>query len=94
MTEERKPLKGPLKGKKTWFKKTNHRFQDNDQLFMFTLGESPSVEELSFKDYKTLEHDTWLNDPIINFSLAWLHIEVLQGEDRARVYIFSTFFYR
>ena len=63
-------------------------------MFMFTLGESPSEGELSFKDYKTLKHDTWLTDPIINFSLAWLHREELQRQDRARVYIFSTFFYR
>ena len=49
---------------------------------------------VTFKDYKTLEHDTWLNDIIIDFFLAWLYRKVLQEMDRARVHMFTTMFYR
>ena len=86
ITEVRKPLMRRQTRRDT-------RIQDKDLLCEFPLGESPSVA-VTFKDYKTLEHDTWLNDLIINFSLAWLHREELQRQDRARVYIFDTLFYR
>ena len=52
------------------------------------------LEKVPYKDYKTLEHDTWLNDIIIDFFLAWLYREVLEEEARPRVHIFTTMFYR
>ena len=71
----------------------NTRIQEKDLLCEFPPGESPSVA-VTFKDYKTLEHDTWLNDIIIDFFLAWLYRKVLQEVDRARVHMFTTMFYR
>ena len=69
------------------------RIQENDLLCEFPPGESPSVA-VTFKDYKTLEHNTWLNDIIIDFFLAWLYRKVLPEEDRTRVHVFTTMFYR
>ena len=69
------------------------RVQEKEKLCEFPPGESPCVT-VSYKDYKTLEHDTWLNDIIIDFFLAWLYREVLEEEDRPRVHIFTTMFYR
>ena len=86
ITEVRKPLMRRQTRRDT-------RIQDKDLLCEFPLGESPSVA-VTFKDYKTLEHDTWLNDIIIDFFLAWLYREVLPEADRARVYMFTTMFYR
>ena len=71
----------------------NTRIQEKDLLCEFPPGESPSVA-VTFKDYKTLEHDTWINDIIIDFFLAWLYRKVLREEDRARVHMFTTMFYR
>ena len=48
------------------------RVQEKERLCEFPPGESPCVT-VTYKDYKTLEHDTWLNDIIIDFFLAWLH---------------------
>ena len=45
-------------------------------------------------DYRSLEHDTFLNDIIIDFYLTWLFHEVLRPEDRATVHLFSTMFYK
>ena len=45
-------------------------------------------------DYKSLEHDTFLNDIIIDFYLTWLIHEKLPSEDRAGVHVFSTMFYK
>ena len=69
------------------------RVQERERLCEFPPGESPCVT-ITYKDYKTLEHDTWLNDIIIDFFLAWLYREVLEEEDRPRVHIFTTMFYR
>ena len=69
------------------------RVQERERLCEFPPGESPCVT-VTYKDYKTLEHDTWLNDIIIDFFLAWLYREVLEEEDRPRVHIFTTMFYR
>ena len=69
------------------------RVQEKERLCEFPPGESPCVT-VTYKDYKTLEHDTWLNDIIIDFFLAWLYREVLEEEDRPRVHIFTTMFYR
>ena len=69
------------------------RVQERERLCEFPPGESPCVT-VTYKDYKTLEHDTWLNDIIIDFFLAWLYREVLKEEDRPRVHIFTTMFHR
>ena len=69
------------------------RIREKDLLCEFPPGESPSVA-VTYKDYKTLEHDTWLNDIIIDFFLAWLYRKVLPEEDRGRVHMFTTMFYR
>ena len=69
------------------------RIQEKDLLCEFPPGESPCVA-VTFKDYKTLEHDTWLNDIIIDFFMAWLFRKVLPEVDRARVHMFTTMFYR
>ena len=45
-------------------------------------------------DYKSLEHDTFLNDIIIDFYLTWLFHEKLPSEDKAGVHVFSTMFYK
>ena len=45
-------------------------------------------------DYRSLEHDTWLKDIIIDFYLKWLFHEVLRPEDRATVHLFSSMFYK
>ena len=71
----------------------NTRIQEKDLLCVFPPGESPSVA-VTFKDYKTLEHDTWINDIIIDFFLAWLYRKGLHEVDRARVHMFTTMFYR
>ena len=83
-------VKKPPVGRQT---RRNTRIQENDLLCEFPPGESPSVA-VTFKDYKTLEHDTWLNDIIIDFFLAWLYRKVLPEVDSARVHMFTTMFYR
>ena len=49
--------------------------------------------QVKLVDLKTLEHNQWLNDTIINFYLSYLKEQVLPPDDKDRVYIFSTFFY-
>ena len=49
---------------------------------------------LSVQDYKTLEHDIFLNDIIIDFYLTYLFSTVLTPEDRPTVHIFSTMFFK
>ena len=84
-------IKKPPVGRQT---RRDTRIQENDLLLCeFPPGESTSVA-VTFKDYKTLEHNTWLNDIILDFFLTWLYREVLQEEDRTRVHMFTTVFYR
>ena len=62
------------------------------------LCEYPNTGKDSVKvcvaDYRSLEHDTFLNDIIIDFYLTWLFHEVLRPEDRATVHLFSSMFYK
>ena len=44
-------------------------------------------------DLKTLEHEQYLNDIIIDFYLNYLKEQVLPPDDRDGVHIFSTLFY-
>ena len=73
--------------------RSENKLQDTDKLCEFPLGKSPSVT-VTFQDYKTLEHDTFLNDIIIDFYLTYLYENKLNKEDAPNVYIFSTMFYK
>jgi len=73
--------------------RSENKLQDTDKLCEFPLGKSPSVT-VTFQDYKTLEHDTFLNDIIIDFYLTYLHENMLNKEDAPNVFIFSTMFYK
>ena len=73
--------------------RSEHKLQDTDKLCEFPVGKSPNVT-VTFQDYKTLEHDTFLNDIIIDFYLTYLHTNNLNKEDAPNVYIFSTMFYK
>jgi len=73
--------------------RSEHKLQDTDKLCEFPMGKSPNVT-VTFQDYKTLEHDTFLNDIIIDFYLTYLHTNNLNKEDAPNVYIFSTMFYK
>jgi len=73
--------------------RSEYKLQDTDKLCEFPLGKSPSVT-VTFQDYKTLEHDTFLNDIIIDFYLTYLHENMLNKEDAPNVYMFSTMFYK
>ena len=48
---------------------------------------------VTLADFKTLEHDTFLNDIIIDFYLQFLH-DKLPEEDKKTVHILSTMFYK
>ena len=73
--------------------RSEHKLQDTDKLCEFPVGKSPNVT-VTFQDYKTLEHDVFLNDIIIDFYLTYLHENKLNKEDAPNVYIFSTMFYK
>ena len=73
--------------------RSEKKLQDTDKLCEFPLGKSPSVT-VTFQDYKTLEHDTFLNDIIIDFYLTYLHQNMLNKEDASKVCILSTMFYK
>ena len=59
----------------------------------FPLGTKDSVS-VCLSDYKTLQHNTFLNDIIIDFYITYLFHEFLNKEDRPMVYIFTTMFYK
>ena len=73
--------------------RSKNKLQDTDKLCEYPVGKSPNVS-VTFQDYKTLEHDTFLNDIIIDFYLTYLHENKLNKEDAPNVYIFSTMFYK
>ena len=66
---------------------------DHSKLCEFPMGTKDSVS-VCLADYKTLEHDTFLNDIIIDFYLTYLFHKFLNAEDRPTVHIFSTMFYK
>jgi len=66
---------------------------DHSKLCEFPVGTKDSVS-VCLNDYKTLEHDTFLNDIIIDFYLTYLFHKFLNEEDRPTVHIFSTMFYK
>ena len=66
----------------------------DDGTFLFEYpGGSESVR-VSITDYMTLQHGEWLNDTIIEFYLKFLFLEVLAGEHRSSVHLFSSRFYK
>ena len=66
---------------------------DDSKLCEFPVRTKNNVS-VCLNDYKTLEHDTFLNDIIIDFYLTYLFHKVLNEEDRPTVHIFSTMFYK
>ena len=73
--------------------RSENKLQDTEQLCEFPVGRSPNVT-VTFHDYKTLEHDFFLNDIIIDFYLTYLHENMLNKEDASKVYILPTMFYK
>jgi len=67
--------------------------EDNLKLCEYPVGKSDTVT-VSAEDYSTLEHETFLNDIIIDFYLTYLKYEVLQAEEKDSIHIFSTMFYK
>ena len=49
---------------------------------------------ISYGTYKTLQHDTWVNDVIIDYYLSYLREKKLNKEDASNVHICSTMFYK
>jgi len=66
---------------------------DSAILCEYPIGSRDSVS-VSSQDYATLQHDTFLNDIIIDFYLNHLSHNVLSPELRDSVHIFSTMFYK
>ena len=73
--------------------RSGNKLQDNETLCKFPVGKNPNVT-VTFHDYKTLEHDIFLNDIIIDFCLTYLYEIILNKEDAPKVHIFSTMFYK
>merc|ERR1719282_437512 len=73
--------------------RSSAQLSDQFKLCEFPPGAQDSVS-VCVADYKSLEHDTFLNDIIIDFYLTWLIHEKLPSEDRAGVHVFSTMFYK
>ena len=71
------------------------QMRENFQLFEFPPKSQSSKYSVTvcLGDLKSLEHEEFLNDIIIDFYLTYLHHQVLPPEDRAGVHMFSTMFY-
>jgi len=66
---------------------------DYSKVCEFPEGTKDTVS-VCLADYKTLQHDTFLNDIIIDFYLTYLFHKFLNEEDRPTVHMFSTMFYK
>ena len=66
---------------------------DHTKLCEFPLGVKESVS-VCLTDYKTLQHDTFLNDIIIDFYIKYLFNVFLSKEEKSSVYIFTSMFYK
>ena len=80
-------------GRKPASPKASDMLKDRDILCEFPPGQSPCIT-ITLRDYRTLKIDTFLNDIVIDFYLAWLHAKVLPAAEKAAVHIFSTMFYK
>ena len=87
--EETPPV--PLTSRRTT--RASAQLSDNFKLCEFPTGAQDSVS-VCVTDYKSLEHDTFLNDIIIDFYLTYLLHKVLPVEERGLVHMFSTMFYK
>ena len=76
--------------------KPSRALRDDSKVCEFPLGKEKTKDRVSvcLSDYKTLEHNTFLNDIIIDFYLLYLYHVFLNPEDRPTVHIFSTMFYK
>jgi len=68
----------------------------SDQFKLCVYPENNKADSVTVcvSDYRSLEHDTFLNDIIIDFYLTYLMNEKLSKEDQSTVHIFSTMFYK
>ena len=66
---------------------------DYSKICEFSEGTKDTVS-ICLVDYKTLQHDTFLNDIIIDFYLTYLFHKFLNEEYRPIVHMFSTMFYK
>ena len=57
--------------------------QDTDEICVYNDGRHPSVV-ISYGTYKTLQHETWVNDVIIDYYLSYLREKKLNKEDARR----------
>ena len=87
--EESPPL--PSTSRRTT--RSSAQLSDQFKLCEFPPGAQDSVS-VCVADYKSLEHDTFLNDIIIDFYLTYLLHKVLPPEERTLVHMFSTMFYK
>lgn len=69
------------------------QLSDQYKLCEFPPGARDSIS-VCVMDYKTLERDTYLNDIIIDFYVNYLLHTVLSPEERKRVHVFSSMFYK
>ena len=73
--------------------RSERELQDSDELCVYPVGRNPNVI-VTFQDFKTLEHEIFLNNIIIDFYLTYLHDNKLKKEDAPNMYIFSKMFYK
>jgi len=68
----------------------------SDQFKLCVYPENNKADSVTVcvSDYRSLEHDTFLNDIIIDFYLTYLFNEKLSKVDQSTVHIFSTMFYK
>ena len=88
--EEESPALPPTSRRTT---RSSTQLSDQFKLCEFPPGVQDSVS-VCVADYKSLEHDTFLNDIIIDFYLTYLFHKVLPPEERKLVHMFSTMFYK
>jgi sentrin-specific protease 7 len=74
-------------------KRMTGALQDTYALCDFPPGVSPNIT-VTLKDYKTLEHDIYLNDIIVDFYLGWLFTNILPADRKETVHIFTSMFYK
>ena len=87
--EESPPL--PSTSRRTT--RSTAQLSDQFKLCEFPPGAQDLVS-VCVQDFKSLEHDTFLNDIIVNFYLTYRLHKVLPPEERTLVHMFSTMFYK
>ncbi|KAJ1363759.1 hypothetical protein KIN20_023691 [Parelaphostrongylus tenuis] len=69
------------------------RPRKNEVLLVFPPVKSAAVP-LHFEDLRVLAHGEMLNDSIIEFYLKYIHHKLVRQENRDKVFLFNTFFYK